>query len=207
MRAIRTVERWLTRAEEAATVALLVFMVGMAFLQVVLRNVFSSPHLGWLQSILRAIGFSGGILWAEILLKNLVLWVGLLGAMLAASADKQFAMDVAHRVLSGRMKIVVASICNIFAAAVSGVLAWAALDFWRQEFEEHKPLFKIGSLGVQTWILDLILPGGFLLLAIHYLIKLFDPWVPEELRDASDLPDHLAGPSVKMTNSPSPDLR
>ncbi len=195
MRVLRTIERWLTTAEEALVVSLLVFMVCLAFLQVVLRNVFSSPHLGFLQSILRSLGFSGGILWAEILLKNLVLWVGLLGAMLAAASDKQFAMDLTQRVLKGRVRSAVASVCHVFAAAVSAVLAWAALDFWRGEYEEHHPLFSVGSVAVQSWIFDLVLPLGFLLLAVHYVIKLFDSWVPDELREATELPGHLSGPA------------
>ncbi len=178
MRFLRKLEDGLTSVERALTIAILVFMVGMAFLQVVLRNVFSSDHLGWLQSLLRMVGFSGGILWAESLLKFLVLWIGLLGAMLAAASDRQFAMDVAQRLLRGRIRHVVAGVCHAFTAVVSAVLAWAAYEFWREGYTDGSALFSIGTFKMPAWVFEVILPAGFLLLTIHYLIKICEPWMP-----------------------------
>ncbi|MFN7955132.1 MAG: TRAP transporter small permease subunit [bacterium] len=186
MRVLRTLEDWLTSAERVLTVGILVFMVGMAFLQVVLRNVFSSSHLGWLQAVLRFVGFNGGILWAESLLKFLVLWIGLLGAMLAASSDRQFAMDVAQRLLHGRVRHVVAGVCHAFTAAVSAVLAWAALEFWREEFADGSALFSIGTFKMPAWTFEVILPGGFFLLTVHYLIKICEPWMPQSSHERGE---------------------
>ncbi|MDE2237792.1 MAG: TRAP transporter small permease subunit, partial [Elusimicrobia bacterium] len=49
-------------------------MSSLAFLQVLRRELFGS-----------------GALWADPLLRSLVLWVGFLGAALAAAEDKHFA--------------------------------------------------------------------------------------------------------------------
>ncbi|NVM57446.1 MAG: TRAP transporter small permease subunit, partial [Desulfobacterales bacterium] len=74
--------RFFTRLEDTFLVSLLSFMIGLAFLQIVLRDFFST-----------------GLLWADPLLKNLVIWVGLVGASIATREDKHITIDVIPRVL------------------------------------------------------------------------------------------------------------
>lgn len=151
---LKKAEGWLTGAERGLLVALLAFMVALAFLQVVLRGVFST-----------------GILWGDTLLRHLVLWVGFLGAALAASSDKQFALDLSARLFSGRLKASIALLRHAFTAGVCWFLLRAALTFFHQEYAQHTPLFVVGRFEAQAWLFELVLPGGFGLLFVHYVLK------------------------------------
>ena len=154
MRAIRGLERALALAEERLLAALIVFMTLLAFLQVVLRVVFSS-----------------GILWADILLRHLVLWLAFLGAGLAAGSDRQFAMDLAERFLRGRLRSSVRLLCRLFAAVVSLYLLTASLSFFREEYAHSSVLFEVFGRAVPAWPFETVLPGGFALLFLHYVLK------------------------------------
>lgn len=153
-RALNGIERWLTTAEEGILVVLLLFMVFMSFLQVILRVFFST-----------------GILWADTLLRHLVLWVGFLGACLAASAGRQFAMDASDRVLKGRVKTAVHLLCHAFTAVVCFLLLQASITFFREEYGHGAALFTVFNRDIPAWTLESVLPLGFALLLVHYLIK------------------------------------
>ena len=161
METLRRLERALVAIETGLLVAIVCGIVALSFLQVALRGLFST-----------------GLLWADTLLRHLVLWVGFLGAAAAASADKQFAMDAAARALSGRAKAAASALTSAFTALVCAILARASWTFLREEFgvwsEDHARgvLFSIGDFHCPGWIFELILPAGFALLALHYLLKL-----------------------------------
>ena len=152
---LRSLERGLVRAEESLLVGLLLFMVLMSFVQVLLRVLFST-----------------GLLWADTLLRHLVLWTGFLGAMLAAASNKQFAMDAMDRVLRGVWRRSAHALCHGFTAFVCGWLASASCSFFREEFAHSRPAFMAFGTSVPSWSLELILPIGFVLLTAHYLIRL-----------------------------------
>ena len=63
MKVLDAVDDFLYTVEKWAIIILLSFLMVMAFVQVVLRNLFST-----------------GFVWADILLRNSVLWIALLGA-------------------------------------------------------------------------------------------------------------------------------
>ncbi len=73
--------------EDALLVLILAAMVGLAATQIVLRNLFD-----------------GAILWADPMLRVAVLWVGMIGAMVATRIDKQISVDAVSRFLPLRWK-------------------------------------------------------------------------------------------------------
>lgn len=154
MESLRGAEALLARAERALLAALLAFMVLTAFCQVLLRLLSS-----------------GGLLWADTLLRHLVLWVGFLGAGLAAASDRQFAMDLSARLLRNRARAVSQSLCHLFSMSVSALLARASWLFFREEYAQAQVLFTAGGVGLPAWAFEAVLPLGFGLLALHYLIK------------------------------------
>lgn len=161
MEPLRRLERGLLAAEKWALVGLLGVMVTLSFLQVLLRGAFSA-----------------GLLWADTLLRHLVLWVGFLGASVAAGEGKQFAMDATARALSGRLKAAAGILVHLFTAAVCALMARASWTFLAAEYADwaRDPargiLFSAGPLRVPGWVFELILPAGFALLALHYLLRL-----------------------------------
>ncbi|MDE2292344.1 MAG: TRAP transporter small permease [Elusimicrobia bacterium] len=151
---LKGAERRLAAFEQGALAAMLVVMVTLAFLQVVLRGVFDA-----------------GLLWADIFLRHLVLWLGFLGACLAASDDKQFAMDATAQFLPGKVRPAVQLLLHLLTALVCVLLAKAAWTFFGQEREGAAVLFSLGARQVPTWWFETILPAGFGLLAFHYVLK------------------------------------
>ncbi|MBI3296834.1 MAG: TRAP transporter small permease subunit [Elusimicrobia bacterium] len=150
---LRTAERGLAAFEQALLSAMLLAMVALSFSQVVLR------------------GFSAGILWADTFLRHLVLWLGFLGAALAAVDDKQFAMDAAFRLMSRRTRAAVQGVLHVLTAGVSALMAKASWTFFQQEREASAVLFSVGDRLVPAWWFETILPAGFALLCLHYLLK------------------------------------
>ncbi len=143
----------INRIEDAFLVGLLGVMIGLAFVQIVLRN-----------------GFDGGILWADGLIRILVLWIGLVGAMVASRNGNHINIDIVTKYLPDRVKYIVDSFVALFTIAVCATVAWYSLSFIR--FEMQDDLLAFGS--VPVWICEIIIPIAFGMIALRYLILLFD---------------------------------
>lgn len=130
----------------ALMVAVMIFLAGS---QILLRNVFDT-----------------GFAWADPVLRLLVLWVGLLGALAASRKDKHIAIDVFSRLLGPRTLAAARSVTTLFTAAVSGLIAYHAARFVAMEREAD----IIGAAGLPAWLLELIIPVGFGLIAMRYLV-------------------------------------
>ncbi len=152
-RALVTFDRWLHRLELGLIILLLAVMVNLAFLQVLLRNLFST-----------------GILWADIFLRHLVLWLGFLGAAIATRSDRHIKMDVLNRVLPARFQPMVSLFTHSLSLAVCAVLARAGYTFLQFEIEDRTVLFA----SMPAWIFQLIIPLGFALIGLRFLLKAVD---------------------------------
>ena len=159
MERVKKAEGWLVRGEQAALAVLLAFMVTLAFVQVVLRQI--GMRAGW----------SLSVLWGDTLLRHLVLWVGFLGAGVAAAHDKQFAMDAGTQFLSRKARARVGIVCHLFSALVCVGLARAAWMFLAEERAGGGVLFNAFGLDVMAWWLEAAAPVGFALLFLHYALK------------------------------------
>jgi TRAP-type C4-dicarboxylate transport system permease small subunit len=146
------------RLESALLVLILAAMVALAGAQIVLRNVTG-----------------GGIAWADPALRVLVLWIGMVGALAATRDDSHLTVDVVARLLSERWKARVRVITDLATAAVSGVVAWHAARLTIGDREAALMAFA----NVPVWVCELILPVGFGLIAVRYLV-----YAAEHLRAA-----------------------
>ena len=135
--------------EDALLVAILTAMIVVAGAQIFLRNVFDSA-----------------ILWADPLLRVSVLWVGMIGAMVATRFDKQISIDAVSRFLPDHWKYRFRVITDLFTAAVSAVVAWSA--FRLMMGDRADPGMTIGFLPV--WICESILPVAFGVIAFRYVL-------------------------------------
>lgn len=140
----------LTRVEGWLVIALLSVMILLSFVQVVLRNAFSES-----------------LAWGDILLRHLVLWVGFLGAALATSNERHINIDALTRFLTPKLKHAVKIVTNLFAASICFLLFQASITFLSNEISDKSTVF--GS--VPSIYSEIIIPVGFGLIIIHFLIR------------------------------------
>lgn len=139
--------RLLNRAEDGILVVLLTGMIGLAIGQIFLRNFFGT-----------------GIFWADPLLRTLVLWVGLAGAMVATRLDNHIAINVFSRYLPPRTRRAARVVVDLFSAGVCALIAWHAARF--VALEHGYGTIAFGQ--VPSWVAELILPLAFAVIALRY---------------------------------------
>ncbi len=156
-----TLARWLGKIEEILLVSLLLTMIGMAVAQIVLRNLFDS-----------------GIVWGDSLVRVLVLWIGLVGAMVATRTDNHIRIDMISRYLPDPVKPFTTLAVHGFTALVTAAMAWFSLKFVRMEMADNLMAFA----RVPAWMCEVIIPLAFGVISLRYtlfsitrLIQLISP--------------------------------
>ena len=109
---------------------------------------------------------SGGLPWIDPLLRYLVLWSGLLGAVLATARDNHIALDAIGYLLQRKMKLWVHLLTDVFCVVVSIFLFRATLLFIQSEIEYGGP----GLFGLDSWLWFLIFPIAFGMILLHFSI-------------------------------------
>jgi TRAP-type C4-dicarboxylate transport system permease small subunit len=145
-------ERWVSRIEALILGVLLATMLGLASTQIVLRNLFDA-----------------GISWADPLIRAMVLWIGLLGAVAAARRNKHIRIDILGRYLGARIGGMALVVGDAFTAAVAAVIAWHGGRMVGMEIEFETIAFS----GIPAWTLQLVIPGAFGLISVLYLVATF----------------------------------
>lgn len=138
------------RLEDSLLVLALTSMLGFALLQILLRNFFDS-----------------GILWADSFLRILVLWVTMLGAMVATREVSHIKIDLLARYLPRPLALVSIALASLFAAAICGVTAWYILELVRYEYEDGTIAFGV----VPTWLCQIIMPVGFGFMSLRFFYR------------------------------------
>ncbi len=146
---LKGVAAFLNRLEDAFLVSILTAMLVLASVQILARNFFQS-----------------GILWGDILVRVMVLWVGLVGAMVAARQNQHISIDIVSRLLPQRMKKAVNAVLNLFAAVVCGIVAHSSLRLVRLEYLDGAVAFG----AIPTWTLESIIPLSFGVMALRYFV-------------------------------------
>lgn len=141
------VNRLAARVEDGLLVALLGVMIALAGGQIFLRNVFDS-----------------GLGWGDPLLRVMVLWVGLLGALAATRDDNHITIDVLSRFLPERSKSLARVVTDLFSAVVCGLIAYHSGRFVAMEFEDG----AIAFAAVPAWVCEAVIPLGFGLMAVRF---------------------------------------
>lgn len=138
----------LDTVEDGLLVVLLTAMILLAAAQILFRNLFG-----------------GGLMWADPSLRVMVLWVGMIGAMVATRSDKQISVDAVSRFLSTRSRGAIRVLTDLFTAGVSLVVAWNA---WRLVVDDRAAGTTLFA-SVPLWVCELILPVAFTVIALRYL--------------------------------------
>ena len=135
--------------EDALLVLLLTAMVLVAGAQIVLRNLFDTSFV-----------------WADPLLRVSVLWIGMIGAMVATRNDRQITVDLVSRFVPPHWRARGRVITDLFTAVVSAVVAWSAYRLMMED--RSMGGMTIGPIPV--WICEAVLPVAFAVIAFRYLL-------------------------------------
>jgi TRAP-type C4-dicarboxylate transport system permease small subunit len=150
MNRLKRLDETLDRIETVIVVLFMSAMMGIAFLQIVLRNVFTT-----------------GLTWGELILRNLVLWIGFLGATLATREGKHINIDALSRSLPPFGRAVVETCVQFFSSLICGLFTYASLKFIRNEAE----MGTMTLVSIPTWILEAVLPLTFGLMTFRFALR------------------------------------
>lgn len=138
------------RLEDSILVLLLLAMILLAGYDILARTLFG-----------------GGVSWIPPLLRVMVLWIGLLGALLATRSREHISIDLINRLGGPTLKRLSSVMTLVFASAVSGTVAWHSGKYVQMALEYGDMAF--GS--VPAWPLQLIIPISFGLMALRFGIQ------------------------------------
>jgi len=140
----------LGRAENAVGATVLFCMTTLPVLEMALRTLFG-------------IGILGSIAYVQ----NLSLWVGFVGAMIAAREGKHLSLSTNAVQLNPKIQWIVQSFPVAVTAAVTAGLFWACLDFVRIELDSPE---RVGG-AVPIWIAEAILPAAFATIMVRLISR------------------------------------
>ena len=156
------------RIEDGALVVALTLILAFALIQILLRNLDDDS-----------------ILWADPFVRVLVLWVTMLGAMVATREGRHIGIDLLARYLPAQWLAWLTLTNGLIASGVCGLLAWYTLDLVIIEYEGQASQFA----DVPTWLCQTIMPFGFAVMSVRFLVSgILAPW-----RKVTGGPDGLQG--------------
>lgn len=153
MKPLKTLSAWLEKFEGIVLSLALLFMIGLGFLQVILRNFWDT-----------------GIEWGDPVVRAMVIWVGFLGASIATHQKSHIQLDLISKFLPEKAKKFAGIIAHLGSAAVCLLLADAAYKFMVMEREAQTLLID----GVPNWIVIVIIPVSFLVMTARFFIHGLD---------------------------------
>lgn len=124
-------------------------MIVLAVGQIVLREVFDT-----------------GIIWADELLKIMVLWLAMVGSIAACRDDRHIRIDVLSHLLPDWLMQISRVIVDVFAAIVCAVIAWQAWRYLQIEIEFEDQVL----VDTPAWIAHVVLPLAFALISYRFFI-------------------------------------
>ena len=145
-----TLDRYIARlhfTEDTILVILITVMAALAITQIFLRNFFH-----------------GGLVWAEPMLRTMVLWVAMFGAMVATRDNKHIRIDVLTHYIPVTAVRWVNVITHGFSSAVCLLIAWHSARFVSMETEQVTLAFA----SVPTWFVASAIPLAFVVMAIRF---------------------------------------
>jgi len=136
-------------AEDGLLLFILISMILLAGAQIFLRNFFDT-----------------GLFWGDEMLRLMVLWLTIAGALAASRMDKHISIAVLNRFLPGTAQLITKVIIDLFTAFICALLAWHSARFVMGSYEFGDTLMR----NIPAWTMQIILPVGFALMAFRHLI-------------------------------------
>lgn len=146
---MRAIVKTVHRLEDVLLVVLLSSMIVLASTQILLRILFDY-----------------GLLWADPMLRVMVLWLGLTGATVASRHNKHIHIDVLTRFFSKNLYLLVQTLVGQFTAWICIIVAWNGARWVQMDYADN--MTSLG--GIPSWMLEIIIPISFAIIGIRYFI-------------------------------------
>lgn len=133
--------------EDSLLVGVLLSMIVFATLQVLLRNLLGTS-----------------LTWIDPALRVSVLWIAMLGAMIASRKNEHITIDIADIYVADKHKQYLAILHAFFTSFICMLVCYFSFRFVQEEYEFGSAIF--GQIPV--WIFQVIIPIGFFVISIRY---------------------------------------
>ena len=110
--------------------------------------------------------FSFGFIWADEMIKLLVLWIALVASIAASRSNRHLRIDVLSNFVAAKYARFPRLIVDAFAAIMCGVLAWQSWRYVQLTIEFEDTVL----VDLPAWIAYGILPLSFGLMCYRFLL-------------------------------------
>lgn len=117
------------------------------------------------QIVLREI-FATGFVWADELVKLMVLWLAMVGSIAASRDNRHIRIDALSHILPDKAIAATRILVDLFAALVCGVIAWHAIRYQQLEIEFGDTVL----IDTPAWLAHAIVPIAFALVGYRFLV-------------------------------------
>ena len=135
--------------ENVLLVSLLAGMMLLSVGQIIAREVFES-----------------GLYWSGEIIRIMVLWLAMIGAIAACRENRHIRIDAISHLMSDRAVGYTRLLVDTFAALVCCVVAWHAWRYLQIEIEFEETVL----LDTPAWMAHAIVPVAFALLSYRFLV-------------------------------------
>lgn len=152
----------LARLEAGLLVSLLLGLIGLGLVQILLRNL-AGIALPWADGAMRA----------------MVLWLAMIAAAVAAGQAKHIRINIAEHWLSPGLMRWINRLVLLATGLVCLAMTWLSLNMVALEYQFQTAAF----LDVPTWLVQMVVPFGFAMMAARFLANAVippEPTVPDQ---------------------------
>lgn len=156
MKFLRLIDKIFSAIESFMLVVLLSLLVGLAFLQVLLFNLFDYS-----------------IMWLDLLLRHMVVWTLFFGAAQATRHNRHLNIDALTKTMKDSHKKLISLFINAFCLFIVIIFIKGGWDFVLDSMDFGSEAF----LGIKLWIFQLIIPVGMVLIGYRFLLHFIEALV------------------------------
>ncbi len=149
MKALSLAHRGLLKLEDAFLLLLVAAIILLPVLQILSR---------WLEW--------QGLLWADQAVRLGVLWLALVGAMIASRNQQHIRIDLFQHADDSRWYQWLQRFIHLCTAAICAVIAWFSIKLVKDDYQYG----SIAFLDLPLWFCEIIIPLAFSVIALRFAI-------------------------------------
>ncbi|MFA5805066.1 MAG: TRAP transporter small permease [Melioribacteraceae bacterium] len=144
-----TLDNYIAKFEKVFLVIGVSVMILVVFLDILLRELFD-----------------GGFIWAKELAAFLMIWVGFVGASLAAKENKHLVVGIPEKLFPKKILPYVSLFASVIVFTVTIFIAYLGFNYVSEtrEFGETSLVLKI-----PLWIVQIVIPASLVIIAFRFI--------------------------------------